>query len=188
MKDKNEIREQIRALRDTHDKRLREEKNVQIAEALQKQKEFMKAKTICIYLSKGSEVETHELVKKIFKEGKKKVVVPVTDVKSKQIVLSLINDLNDTKKSTYDILEPKKMLLIQPEQVDIFIVPGIAFDSKGSRIGYGQGYYDKLLSTTKKPKVGLAYSFQMVESIFTDTTDIAMDKVITEEEVYGKNT
>ena len=80
------------------------------------------------------------------------------------------------------------MLLIQPEQVDIFIVPGIAFDSKGSRIGYGQGYYDKLLSTTKKPKVGLAYSFQMVESIFTDTTDIAMDKVITEEEVYGKNT
>ncbi|MBS3138867.1 5-formyltetrahydrofolate cyclo-ligase [Candidatus Woesearchaeota archaeon] len=150
---KDTIRKKICTLRDAHDKRLREEKSVQIAEALQKQKEFMKAKTICIYLSKGSEV-----------------------------------DLNETKSGVYDILEPKKMRLILPEQVDLFIVPGIAFDNKCSRIGYGQGYYDKLLSTTRKPKVGLAYSFQMVESISAEPTDIAMDKVITEKEVYGKNT
>jgi len=183
---KDTIRKKICTLRDAHDKRLREEKSVQIAEALQKQKEFMKAKTICIYLSKGSEVETLALVKIILKE--KRVVVPVTDVKKKQIVLSMLHDLNETKSGVYDILEPKKMRLILPEQVDLFIVPGIAFDNKCSRIGYGQGYYDKLLSTTRKPKVGLAYSFQMVESISAEPTDIAMDKVITEKEVYGKNT
>ena len=188
--EKNAIRKKMRQQRDEYDEIMRKKKSSEIMKMLQKQKEYENAEKICVYISKGSEVATHEWIRDILEEGSKKVVVPVTDVQKRKITLSMLSDMRDLKQGTYEILEPQedKRNAVSPEQVDLFIIPGIAFDGNCSRIGYGGGYYDKLLSTIKKPKIGVAYSFQIVQHIPKEKTDISVDKVITEKEVYGKDT
>ena len=174
--------------RDEYNHRQREEESMKIMEALQKQKEYIEAEKICIYLSKGSEVSTHEFVRKMLSERKKKVIVPVTDAQKKCMTLSVLNNINDLQKGTFNILEPKKIHATTPEEVDLFIIPGVAFDVQGYRIGYGGGYYDRLLSKVNKPKIGIAYSIQIVQNIPKNETDIPVDKIITEDKIYGKNT
>ena len=175
----------MKEVRDAQDERTRKTKSQQIVQNLKNMPEFKNAETICIYLSTGSEVETHQLVEQAINEGKT-VVVPVT--KDKTITLSKLQNMNNTRIGAYNILEPTREHHVHENDVDVFIVPGIAFDKCCSRIGYGAGYYDKLLRTSTKPKLALAYNFQIVETIPASETDIPMDKVITESEVYGKNT
>jgi len=99
-------------------------------------------------------------------------------------------NLGDLTEGPFEIKEPKVFSPVPPEEVDIFIVPVIAVDRKGNRIGWGFGYYDGLLSQRglsgrlqKKPIVALAYKFQIVDAIEPSETDVSVDYVVTEDEI-----
>lgn len=85
----------------------------------------------------------------------------------------------------YHILEPKKKTaIIDPKSIDLYIVPGIAFDRNGYRLGHGKGYYDRLLAGINVPKIGLAYSVQVVAELPRSSYDVPMTMVVTEEATF----
>jgi len=155
------------------------EKSKSIKEKLFLLPEFINAKTIAFYVSKGSEVFTHNIIKELL--GEKRILVPKT--MDNEIVFSEIDSFDELKPGRFDILEPVEIKEVNHDEIDLIIVPGIVFDKKGHRIGYGYGYYDKILKKINCKKIGLAFSLQIVDNIPKEEYDVAVDKVITEEEV-----
>jgi len=171
---KHSIRQDLMKRRLSHEETA--EKSKKIADFLFSLDEFKKAKTILCYMSIKNEVETIDIVTKAFKE--KKVVLPITN----DIKLSELSKF-EFEKGSYNVPEPKVKKIVKPEVIDLAIIPGIAFDKHGSRIGYGKGYYDKLLKQVSAKKIALAYEFQIVQEIPTEAHDVKMDMIITEERV-----
>lgn len=145
--------------------------------------EYDSAKTICSYVSFCSEVETYDIIKESIAAGKR-VIVPKIDLVHKVLLLSEINSFDELKQGAYGILEPDMIRPANIDEIDLFIVPGIAFDRAGNRLGRGKGYYDKLLSSTSSVKIGLAYEIQLEKEIPHDNHDIKIDIVLTEKDVY----
>jgi len=146
---------------------------------------FSHASIIMHYISYDNEVFTHDLIQDCLAKGKT-VVVPVTHTQSKTVTPSILRYWEDLQKGPYGILEPTKEVQeeISLGQIDVFLVPGVGFDRKGHRMGHGMGYYDTLLQQAVDiPKIGLAFSFQIVDQVPTEAHDIAMDFVVTEEEI-----
>jgi len=98
-----------------------------------------------------------------------------------------LKNLNELEPGAFNILEPKKEFFrpVSPDDIDLVIIPGVAFDKDGDRIGYGMGFYDRFLRSMKKniPVVALAYEFQIVDDIPVDDTDVTVHKIITEERI-----
>lgn len=96
-----------------------------------------------------------------------------------------ISDLNELKPGKFGIPEPDSTLPgIAPEDLDLILLPGIAFDDSGVRIGYGKGYYDRLLAHIPRGKrVALAYSLQIADSLPSGETDVPLGLVVTESEI-----
>lgn len=91
----------------------------------------------------------------------------------------------DIEESPYQILQPKNQSPIHPEIIDVAIIPGVAFDINGTRVGYGKGVFDKLLANSKALKIGLAYDFQMLEKpIAKESHDVTVDMVVSEKSIY----
>ena len=135
---------------------------------------------ICLYVSLPEEVDTHAIITTLFKE-KRDVIVP--RVTSDSMTLHSILSYDDLIVGSYDIKEPgAKGNNVSLDDIDLFVVPGIAFDRHGYRLGRGKGYYDRLLSRSKAIKIGLAFSCQIVSRLPRDIYDIPMDVVITEKE------
>jgi len=91
--------------------------------------------------------------------------------------------MDDMKKGAYGILEPKTVRKADENNIDVILVPGLAFDRNGGRMGFGKGYYDRLLESSKAVKIGLCYDFQILEKIPTESHDVPMNFVITEKEI-----
>ncbi|MBK5251755.1 MAG: 5-formyltetrahydrofolate cyclo-ligase [Peptostreptococcaceae bacterium] len=144
---------------------------------------YNEAKTVMCFLSFRSEVNTSLIVKNILGSGKK-LIVPVTDIKTKTLKLSYVKSMDDLVKSTYGILEPSPSAFKEasPKDIDLVLVPGACFNLKGYRIGYGGGYYDKFLPQIRKDALalGLCYDFQIVSSIYPEKHDIPVDIVLSE--------
>lgn len=143
-------------------------------------KEYLKAKAIFIFVSYQKEVDTHKIIDYSLKCGK---IVCVPRVISKEAGMDAvrIESLDDLESGAYGIPEPKKSIPpYDKKKIDLIFLPGLAFDDKGGRIGYGGGFYDRFLNEINEtvPKIGLGYSFQMVEEVPTDKYDIKIDKVI----------
>jgi 5-formyltetrahydrofolate cyclo-ligase len=173
---KGAIRKEILALRNSiGDAR---ERSAKIAQNLFKTEMFMRAQCVFTYVSFKNEVDTLGIIRKII--GKKEVVVPAFNDSSMQ--LSLLQKLSDLKEGRFGILEPRPCLPARSE-IGLVIVPGIAFDRKGNRVGFGGGYYDRILKGIKAPKVALSYSFQVLPKIPSTKHDVRMDFVVTEDEV-----
>lgn len=180
---KEEIRKKILSLRDSQTEFEVITKSELIQKRLFNLPEFKKAKTILFYVSIKSEVRTEKMIKQVLKQGKR-VVLPISDVKERKLILSELKDFDELEPGTFNILQPKKEFFrsVSPEELDLIIVPGVAFDKDGDRIGYGMGFYDKFLSSLKKriPVIGLAYELQMVDDIPVHDKDVTVDKVVTE--------
>lgn len=148
-------------------------------------KECIKAKTIFIYISFGSEVNTHGLIRLLL--NKKKVFVPFLDKKKNEIYISELKKWDDLSSGAYGILEPRKECIIKkkPNEAEISLVPGIAFDEEGYRVGYGGGYYDKLLKKIDGEKIGIAYDFQILKKLPHESHDIKMNKIVTEKRILS---
>jgi len=145
--------------------------------------EMKKSSTILYYISYDNEVHTHKMIKESMSNGKK-IVVPSTFKKNSRLILSELNNWNNLTHSTYNFLEPSEKYIIEVslDSIDLILVPGIGFDKNGHRLGHGMGYYDKLLENVNHSWiVGLAFEFQILETIPTEKHDIPVNKIITEE-------
>lgn len=181
MYDKNTLREKIKQRRKnlTHDEIL--QKSEKITSFLTETQIYQTAKCICVYMASFNEPRTLPFIEKALADGKK-ICLPVTDIESNTLSLSYISDTALLKKGAYGILEPSVIDNANPHDIDLIIVPGIVFDRNGSRIGFGKGFYDRLLSDTSAVKVGVCYAFQLCEGIPADKHDIPMNMIVTEEE------
>ena len=148
---------------------------------------YSTAKTVMWYVDAGSEVRTRHTLPEALTHGKR-VVVPWCVVETNQLELFLLEDMSELVEGAYKILEPKTELRslpakqIRPEELDLVMVPGTAFDPRGGRMGQGKGYYDRLLATARPdaPLVGLAFDCQVFDEIPVARHDVFMDLVLTE--------
>lgn len=181
MESKKDIRSIIKDKRSSITAEEREKLNQIIYEKAINSEYYKNAKTIFIFISFNDEVDTLRIIRKSLEDGK---IVCVPKVISKQdgMVAIRINNFEDMVVSSYGILEPKDITnIIKENLVDLTFVPGLAFDKKGGRIGYGGGFYDRFLKNMKKDskKIGLAYSFQIIDEVPMEEHDLFIDGIIT---------
>jgi 5-formyltetrahydrofolate cyclo-ligase len=160
-------------------------KSERIKEQVFHMDEFKDAKTILFYVSYDNEVNTHEMIKKSL-EIKKQVVVPKTDRNNRTMLCSSLTKWDDLIAGAYNILEPRQECFkeVSPESIDLIVIPGIAFDCQGNRIGHGMGYYDRLLQKKiNAHRLGLAFEFQIVEKIPPEKHDVKVKKIVTEKRI-----
>lgn len=143
-----------------------------------------KASVVMGYLSFGSEVRTDSFLQEMFKSGKE-IVVPAVYPDTKKIKAYPINNLDkDLTRGHYGIREPvNRRYPAGLGKIDLVLVPGVAFDLSGNRIGYGAGYYDRFLAGADPglSKVSVCFECQLRESIPVDDHDIGVDFIVTED-------
>jgi len=152
--------------------------------------EFQQAGTVMYYVDVRAEVRTRFALPDALATGKRIIVPWCND--DGELELFLLESMDELELGMYSILEPKQELrrlpekVVQPQEIDLIMVPGVAFDERGGRTGHGKGYYDKLLEHARPdcPLVALAFDCQMFAEIPMQSHDIFMDKVITESAIH----
>ena len=137
---------------------------------------FQKANCVALYYALEDEVRTSGIIKEWYK--KKTIGLPV--ISGENIDFHLYTGEDYLKKGVFGISEPASGEIITPENIDLYIIPGIAFDRNGNRIGRGKGYYDRYLHGIDKPIIGVCFDFQLIEMVPAEKHDIKMTMVITE--------
>ncbi|MGF2716548.1 5-formyltetrahydrofolate cyclo-ligase [Bacillus cereus] len=160
----------------------------QIAVSLYAQKEWAEAKTIGITLSMDNEVNTYPIIEKAWEEGKK-VVVPKCNKGTRAMSFRKISKFDQLETVYMNLREPIPALTdeVNADEIDLQIVPGVAYTERGERIGYGGGYYDRYLVHYKGKTLSLAYDFQMVKHIPVEPFDKNVKKINTEKGTMVKN-
>ena len=137
---------------------------------------------VMLYLSMRSEVETQDLLEKLIHAGKQ-VCAPVVDTNQNRLIPRRIRgSKTELVRHRYGMLEPNNACLIFPiVKLQLILVPGIAFDCKGYRLGYGKGFYDRFLAECSHAiPIGLAYQVQIVEDTFPQAWDVPVQHIFTE--------
>ena len=152
------------------------------------------ADSIMIYVGCRSEVDTRSAIEQLLDGGKRVIVPYCTQDETGQRKLGLwrLKDLSELMPGMWGILEPPKSRRgepakeVHPDEIDLFIVPGVAFDRNGGRLGNGAGYYDRLLASVRADAVlcGVCYESQLFDEVDTEAHDVRMDCVVTETTVY----
>jgi 5-formyltetrahydrofolate cyclo-ligase len=143
--------------------------------------EFRAASTVMFYASFQSEVETHRMIRRALAEGKR-VVLP--RVKGKELELLEIEHFDrDVAPGAWGILEPEGGKPAQLKDIGLIVMPGAVFDEQGNRIGYGAGFYDKLLPLYTGKTVALTFELQIVPSVPAAAHDIPVQKIVTEKRI-----
>ncbi len=172
--------------RNTLSEREVRKKSIAIGEKLFSLPEFKQAKTILFFASIGNEPSTYKMIEHSLQKGKR-VAVPITSFREKSLCLSEISSLEDLEKKESGLIEPKKEKIcdVPLESIDLIIVPGVCFDEEGYRIGYGGGFYDKLLRKAPRKAfiVGLCFEQNIEKRLPRQSHDAKMDKIVTEEKV-----
>jgi 5-formyltetrahydrofolate cyclo-ligase len=184
---KKSLRNEVRARRDAQANR--DELSRQIGARLSELPEYAAAGTVVFYVGFRSEVQTLAMLDAAWHVGKR-VAVPYCVAGRLELVE--IDGLDDLASGTLGILEPRPGLRshpdrrVTPTEPDLIVVPGLAFDRQGNRLGYGQGYYDKLLPLVRPDAalVALAYECQLVDAAPHLEHDVPVHKVVTERTIY----
>ena len=137
------------------------------------------AQTIMAYYSLPDEVNTHALIDELVAEGKTVLLPKVMGADTME--LRRYTGRADLQEGAYHILEPVGEPFTDLAAIDLILVPGLAFDAAGHRLGRGRGYYDRFLHSKNRPycvKIGVCFDFQKVDEVPVDVHDIAMDKVV----------
>ena len=144
---------------------------------------YRNAGQIFAYVDCRREVETHDLILQCMEDGKE---VAVPKVRGRDMDFYRLTDFGQLEPGYFGIPEPARGEIVTWEDA-LVIVPGVAFDPARHRVGYGQGFYDRYLSThSLHPTAALAFSFQIVDQAPWEPTDILPDMVITEKNIYRK--
>lgn len=184
---KQQLREQAHANRRAQENK--DEVSQIIVDKFEGLASYARAKTVMYYIDVRAEVRTRQALPAAL-AGPKKIVVPycVDDV----LELFWLESMEELEIGMYKILEPRAELRAVPEkrvaveELDLVMVPGVAFDRRGARMGHGKGYYDKLLEHARPdaPLVALAFECQLFPEIPTAPHDIFMDQIVTEAAIY----
>lgn len=186
--EKKALRKEILTKRKNLDTAEKENIDEKILDRFFESKYYKEAKKVFIYISYDSEIDTIKIIDKAFKDGKK-IYVPRTEFESRVMDAVEITSFDNLIKSSYGILEPSiNTPYINPNELDLIVVPGVAFDRKGGRMGYGAGFYDRYFKKINKDnieritKLALAYDFQVLEEVPMSAQDVPVDYIITEKE------
>ena len=172
--DKKELRKKYTKIR--AEVKNKEEKDKLIREKLRELEIYKKAKSVFVFISYKSEVDTREIIENILEDGKK-LLVPL--VKGKEMIAVEVKGIGDLEENKMGILEPKDGEEVK--DVDLTITPGLAFDKDGYRLGYGGGFYDKFFAKVDTIRLGIGYSDQFVESIVHEEYDKPLEYLLTDE-------
>ena len=176
MERKKELRRQVALLKTRHSSSTTRQ-SAEILAALEAHPAFRAATTVLLYHSLKDEVDTHEFIRKWSCE--KRILLPV--VVGDDLELRLYTRPEDLKPGAYGIEEPTGELFTDYADIDFIVVPGVAFDRNGNRLGRGKGYYDRLLPRIPSAyKAGICFPFQLVEEVPAEPFDIRMDEIITQ--------
>lgn len=180
MEAKKQIRRDMLQRRKDCPAELRRQADKKIASAVFSLPQFQEAEEIYTYVSYREEASTRELIERALAE-KKKVAVPKV-LSPGHMEFYYIGSLMDVTPGYRGIPEPGKDAFVAEGKRGVILVPGLAFDRMGNRLGYGGGFYDAYLRAHPKLfRVGLFYSFQQREHVPTETFDMALEEIITEE-------
>ncbi len=180
--EKEAIRLSVRSQLKKEPKNIRLSKSIRIKDLTLNNLFFKKVKVVMFYYSTSLEVDTRELIREALKAGKT-VILPAVDPKKNEIVPVAIQDTESLVEGAFGILEPAldPKNIFPVAKIELVFVPGVAFDKWGNRLGRGLGFYDRFLSklNSKTLKVGLAFNFQLVDSVPTvQGQDVPLDLVI----------
>jgi len=155
------------------------EKSRRISGNLTSLERFIRSKRVGLYFPVRNEVDTREIFSRSIGSGKE---VYFPRVEGPELTFHRVSDINELKPGKFGIPEPdSSSSIIEPERLDLILIPGVAFDPSGVRLGYGKGYYDRLLARIPiNKRVAVAYSFQMSGSLPHGEEDISMGLVATE--------
>lgn len=159
-----------------------------IQEKLFSDKEFLNAKSVAFFVGIKKEVHTKEMIEHALEKGKR-VCVPLCCFKKCELEFLEINSMEDLEIKEFGnfcLEEPKEECgKVSLEEIDLIIVPGLAFDLKGYRLGYGRGFYDKILGNEEfcGKSIGICFDFQLKEEIPFEEHDVKVHKIVTEERV-----
>ena len=184
---KKDLRERAHAARNAQPDK--DEISRRILDTFMELPEYGRAGTVMFYVDVRSEVRTRQHFPKALASGKKIVIPYCVDG---ELELFHLESMDELALGMYRILEPQPELRsvaakhVDVEELDLIMVPGVAFDRRGARSGHGMGYYDKLLEHARPnaPLVALAFECQMFDEVPTQEHDVFMDKVVTELSVY----
>ena len=175
---KHELRERIRQCRRQHDGT--DEAAAILARLLQ-DGHMAGARTVLLYHALPDEVPTQQLLDKLAAEGRTVLLPRVTS--DTDMELRRYTSAANLRTGAFHILEPTGPLFTDYSLIDVAVVPGMAFDRKGHRLGRGKGYYDRMLArlsadNSRLYKIGICFSWQLVERVPCDAHDVVMDRVV----------
>jgi len=185
LQNKKDIRKFILEQREKIDDNIRSEWDKNIFDLFINSELYKKAKVIFVFVSFKSEVNTHQIIETALKDSKT-IYVPKIQLKEKGMEIFEINSLEQLKLGYFNILEPQEGCLSAPmDSIDLILMPGVAFDRRGGRVGYGKGFYDRFLRNMIKTvnKIALAYDLQILDKVPMDEFDVRIDGIITNKEI-----
>jgi 5-formyltetrahydrofolate cyclo-ligase len=181
---KRTIRREVLERRDALPERERRAKSVAIAERVMSLVAVRSAGTVMAFWSFGSEVDTAELIERLHAAGKR-VVLP--RVEGRDVVAVVFEPGDPTAAASFGAMEPTRADVVDPAAIEVVIAPGVAFDRRGARVGYGGGFYDRFLRAVRPGVLVIAVAFgvQVVEQVPRAEHDRPVDLVVTEDEVIA---
>ena len=178
---KEEIRNRINKIRKKMPKETISEKSGKITNTLTNLEEYARSDTVMFYISLDFEVDTKELIKEELLKKDKTLIIPYLEENT--INIYKLENFSSLKKGNYGILEPIKKEKFN-DKIDLIIVPGVAFDKNGTRLGFGKAYYDEFLKDHKESiKIGLAFEEQIIDHIPIEPHDKSVDMIITDKRI-----
>lgn len=159
-----------------------EKKSSQIAKNLFSIDKIRDKRNFSVYLPINNEVDTKFIINNLLKKHKN-LYCPYFSKVDNAYYFTKFKDWKNLEKGPHQILQPANFKKVDPAIIEVAIIPGIAFDLQGTRLGYGKGVFDRLLAGSKAIKVGLAYDFQIVDEIPREEHDLVMDTVVTEKQI-----
>lgn len=173
--EKNEIRRKINNMRRMLNDMERMSAAEEVFSRLEQTAAFLMADRILMYHSLPDELHTHSFLGKWGK--RKRFFLPRVNGVNLEI---LPYDESRLELGSFHIEEPTGDRTVDPSEIELVVVPAVAYDRKGNRLGRGKGFYDRLLKSTKATKIGVGYEFQLVDDLPVEPHDVAMDIVITQ--------
>jgi 5-formyltetrahydrofolate cyclo-ligase len=184
---KEELRKRAAALRRALPSEVRAARAARMCERLMELEAFRDARTIATYMPLRFEIAPTIATERAFALGKV-VVLPRVDNSTKTVTLHRYEAEDPLEESSFMVREPLASAAIVPLQdVDVVLVPGLAFDAHGQRLGFGQGFYDRLLLHMRALRIGLCFDFQLLAEVPSFPHDLPVDCVVTDLRVLRSN-
>lgn len=186
MDEKNKLRKYIKAKLAKLSLPQYEDMSYKVAQRLFQDEDWIKASTVAITISKAPEVDTFQIIRKGWEQGKR-IVVPKCEPKSRGLDFRELKRFSQLESVYYGLFEPivSDTMAVITDEIDLVVVPGLAFTQNGYRLGFGGGYYDRFLANYQGNTISLAFEDQIVEEIPVESHDIPVRKIIGSEGVIA---